>query len=156
MKPLPTVEALRTISAIGYDGVELALMPGWPADPANLTAADRKQIVKTLEDTGLALPALNENLQLTATPQSRARNLERLKLAAEMAHQLSPAGRWRIARVLVADLLCLWLPPGDVPGLTMDAVMAQLGHAMAAQLARARGQTVPAPPGRFGAGAREA
>ena len=38
----------------------------------------------------------------------------------------------------------------------MDAVMAQLGRAMAAQLARARGQTVPAPPGRCGAGAREA
>jgi inosose dehydratase len=91
MKPLPTVEALRTIAAIGYDGVELALMPGWPANPANLTAADRKEIAKTLEDTGLALPALNENLPLTATPQSRARNLERLKLAAEMAHQLSPA-----------------------------------------------------------------
>jgi inosose dehydratase len=91
MKPLPTVQALRTIAATGYDGVELALMPGWPADPANLTAADRKEIAKTLEDTGLILPALNENLPLTATPQSRAHNLERLKLAAEMAHQLSPA-----------------------------------------------------------------
>jgi inosose dehydratase len=91
MKPLPTAEALRTIAAIGYDGRELALMPGWPADPAALTATGRKEIARVLADTGLALPALNENLPLTGTPQSRARNLERVKLAAEMAHELSPA-----------------------------------------------------------------
>jgi hypothetical protein len=91
-------------------------------------------------------------------PQTAAlsRVLATLLGEAAEAHQLSPEGRWRIARALVADLLCLWLPPGDVSGLAMDAVMAQLGHAMAAQLARARGQTVPAPPGRFGAGARQA
>src|SRR4051794_25006832 len=44
MKPLPTREALRTIARIGYDGVELALMPGWPADPAVLTPGARKEI----------------------------------------------------------------------------------------------------------------
>ena len=91
MKPLPTIEAVRIIAAIGYDGVELALMSGWPADPARLTPEQRKEIAKTLADTGLALPALNENLPLTGTLQSRAHNLERLRLAAEMAHTLSPA-----------------------------------------------------------------
>jgi hypothetical protein len=75
---------------------------------------------------------------------------------AEEAHQLSREGRWRIARALVADLLCLWLPPGDLPEVVVDAVMAQLGWAVAAQLGRARGQPVPAQPGRFGAGTREA
>ena len=91
-------------------------------------------------------------------PQTEAlsRALATLLGEAAEAHQLSPEARWRIARALVADLLCLWLPPGDLPGVAMDAVMAQLGRAMAAQLARARGQTVPAPPGRCGAGAREA
>ena len=91
-------------------------------------------------------------------PQTEAlsRALATLLGEAVEAYQLSPEGQWRIARALVADLLYLWLPPGDVPGVAMDAVMAQLGRAMAAQLARARGQTVPAQPGRFGAGAREA
>ena len=91
-------------------------------------------------------------------PQTEAlsRALATLLGEAAEAHQLSPEGRWRIARALVADLLGLWLPPGDGPGGAMDAVMAQLGRAMAAQLTRARGQTVPAPPGRFGAGAQEA
>jgi hypothetical protein len=33
MKTLTTETALRAIARIGYDGVEPALMPGWPTDP---------------------------------------------------------------------------------------------------------------------------
>ena len=75
---------------------------------------------------------------------------------AEEAHQLSREGSWRIAVALVADLLCLWLPPGDPQGVVVDAVMDQFGRAVAAQIARARGQTVPAQHGRSGARVREA
>ena len=75
---------------------------------------------------------------------------------AEEAHQLSREGSWRIAGALVADLLCLWLPPGDPQGVVVDAVMDQFGRAVAAQIARARGQTVPAQHGRSGARVREA
>ena len=58
---------------------------------------------------------------------------------AEAAHVLSREGSWRIAGALVADLLCRWLPPGDLPGGVVDAVMDQLGRAVATQIARARG-----------------
>jgi len=75
---------------------------------------------------------------------------------AEEAHQLSREGSWRIAGALVADLLCRWLPPGDPQGVVVDAVMDQFGRAVAAQIARARGQTVPAQHGRSGARVREA
>ena len=75
---------------------------------------------------------------------------------AEEAHQLSREGSWRIACALVADLLGQWLPPGAPPGVVVDAVMDQLGRAVAAQLARARGQTAPAQPGHSGVGVREA
>src|SRR5206468_7156313 len=70
---------------------------------------------------------------------------------AEEAHHLSREGSWRIARALVADLLCLWLLPGDLPGVAVDAVIDQLGRAVTAQIARARGQTAPAQHGRSGA-----
>jgi hypothetical protein len=88
--------------------------------------------------------------------EALSRALATLLGEAEEAHQLSREGSWRIARALVADLLCLWLPPGELPGVAMDAVLDQLGRAVAVQIARARGQTVPAQPGRFGAGTREA
>jgi sugar phosphate isomerase/epimerase len=91
MKTLATAEALRLLTQIGYDGVELALMPGWAADPAKLAPAERQDLRRMLEENGLALPAFLEVLPLTGTPQKRAYNLERLKLAASLAHELAPA-----------------------------------------------------------------
>src|SRR5437660_9912162 len=81
MKTMSTDEALRTIAKIGYDGVELALLPGWPTDPAKLSAADRRAVRALLTDTGLALPSMLESLPITGAAQTRAQNLERLKLA---------------------------------------------------------------------------
>jgi sugar phosphate isomerase/epimerase len=90
MKSLPTVEALRTIAGLGYDGVELALMEGWATQPKLLSAADRRGLRKLLSDLRLALPSLLESLPLKGTPDTRSANLERLKHAAALAHDLSP------------------------------------------------------------------
>jgi hypothetical protein len=126
------------------------------------TLAGLKQRVRT-RPARVPLPLLAEPddadpYDPRVRPQTEAlsRALATLLGEAAEAHQLSPEGRWRIAGALVADLLDLWLPPGTLPEMVVDAVMAQLGRAVAAQLARARGQTVPAQPGPFGAGAREA
>ena len=88
--------------------------------------------------------------------EALSRALATLLGDAEEAYHISPEGSWRIACALVADLLCLWLPPGDPRGVAVDAVIDQLGRAVAAQITRARGQTAPAQHGRSGAGVREA
>ena len=94
--------------------------------------------------------------RVRAQTEALSRALATLLGDAEEAHHLSLEGSWRIACALVADLLGLWLPPGDPQGVVVDAVMDQLGRAVAAQIARARGQTAPAQQGRSGAGVREA
>jgi hypothetical protein len=71
--------------------------------------------------------------------EALSRALATLLGEAAEAHALSREGSWRIAGALVADLLCLWLPPGELPGGVVDTVMDQLGRAVAAQIARARG-----------------
>ena len=68
MKSLPLAKALQTCREIGYDSVELPLMPGWPADPEKLGISARKELKGALEKSGLRLSALMENLALLAKP----------------------------------------------------------------------------------------
>lgn len=90
MKNLDPAEALRACAGIGYDGVELALMPGWPTEPKRLDAAGRRDLSKRLADSGLALLGLMENLSEPAEEPAHRANLDRLKAAAELGHALSP------------------------------------------------------------------
>jgi sugar phosphate isomerase/epimerase len=90
MKRMATGDALRTLAKIGYDGVELCLIASWPADPAKLSAADRRELRKLIGDTGLALPAVLESLPYGSTPSKRTHNIERLK-ALDLANELAPA-----------------------------------------------------------------
>jgi sugar phosphate isomerase/epimerase len=91
MQSMKTPDALRTLAAIGYDGVELALMPGWPTEPKLLSPGDRVELRKMLADLGLGLPAMLESLPLLGPPDKRAANLERLKQAVQLANDLAPS-----------------------------------------------------------------
>ena len=126
------------------------------------TLAGLKQRVRTRQER-LPRPPLAEaddadphDPRVRDQTEALSRALATLMGDAEEAHHLSREGSWRIACALVADLLGLWLPLGDPQGLVVDAVMDHLGRAVAAQIARARGQTTPAQHGCSGAGVREA
>lgn len=92
MKSLPVAQALKICADIGYSAVELACMKDWPCDAATLTIADRKSLKSQLEDSALELPCLMENLGLVVPDAQQATNLERLKLVAELAHDLTVDG----------------------------------------------------------------
>lgn len=121
MKTLPTAEALRTCASLGYDGVELALMPGWPTEPRQLSAGQRQELRRQLGDAGLSLLSLMENLPEGGDDQSHRANLERLKAAAELAHALAPdappvletilggrPGQWEQVKDRLAERLRAW------------------------------------------------
>jgi sugar phosphate isomerase/epimerase len=90
MKTLSLADALKTCREIGYGGVELALMPGYPAEPKLLAANDRKELRTRMSDLGLALHGLMENLPALGSQDAHKSNLERLKATAELGHALSP------------------------------------------------------------------
>ncbi len=123
MKDLTTADALRLIKETGYDGVQLCIIAGWPADPAKLSAADRRTLRKQIEDSGLALPSMLENIPLKGTPDGKAKNLDRLKRAVELGNELVPGrppyfdtilGRkkaeWETVKEAMADELRTWVP----------------------------------------------
>jgi sugar phosphate isomerase/epimerase len=100
MKALPWDQALRTVADIGYDGVEISLLPEWPTEPRLLSPGDRKRMRELLGELRLALPSFLEALPITGTPQGRTENIERLKRAMQLGHDLSPKNHPVIETVL--------------------------------------------------------
>ena len=86
MQDLTVERALESIREIGYDGAELCLMAGWPSEPAKLDAAARRRI----RGLGLPIPSLIENLNLLVSEAEHARTLDRIRVAAMLAHDVSP------------------------------------------------------------------
>lgn len=90
MKSLPLEEALSSCSKIGYDAVELALMPGYHADPAKFDKITRKKTRERLAEMKLTLPALMENLPPDVDDAKHKGQLDRLKAACELGRDLAP------------------------------------------------------------------
>jgi sugar phosphate isomerase/epimerase len=142
LKDLTTPDALRLIKETGYDGVQLALMPGWPTEPVKLSAADRQTLRRQIGDSGLALPSILESIQLRGTPESRRENLDRLKRAVTLGHELVPSrppyldtilGRgkaeWEKVREQMVDELRAWVPVLE-DGNTTLVFKSHAGHAV--------------------------
>jgi sugar phosphate isomerase/epimerase len=120
MPGLATEKALREIAAIGFDSVELALLPDRDAAPARLDASRRKEIRKLLGDLPLRLTALMENLTPSPRASLHREALDRLARAADLAHDLAPdrlplvetvlgGGSWERVRTLFRDRLGDWV-----------------------------------------------
>ncbi|MEI7730358.1 MAG: sugar phosphate isomerase/epimerase [Verrucomicrobiota bacterium] len=90
MKSLPLDEALRACAAIGYRNVELTLTPGFPSEPKQLSATARQALRQQLQSLSLELSGLMFNLKLVVDDAAHAKNLEEIKVAAELAHDLAP------------------------------------------------------------------
>lgn len=90
MKTLAPAEALRACAEIGFDGVELALMPGWPTEPERVSTGQRRELRKQMEDLELELAGLMENVHAVCDDATHRTNLERLKAAAEFGHAVMP------------------------------------------------------------------
>jgi len=90
MQSLTTGEAMRQCADIGYDGIELALMKGWPTEPTLLSQRDRVEMRGWLSDFQLTVPSLLQSLPCLRTPEQHRENIEKLKLAVELAHDLAP------------------------------------------------------------------
>jgi sugar phosphate isomerase/epimerase len=140
MKDLPIDVALRLIARIGYDGVELSLMPEWQCDPAKMSGGDRRRLRALLGATRLAVAALNEALLITA--DSRTRNLERLQRAADLAHYLAPddppvietmlggkTSEWATSKQGIVDELGSWAQLAERHDVTV-CLKPHAGHAI--------------------------
>lgn len=94
-KSLSLWAALQAIAEIGYDCVELPVMPDWPADSARFSPAARTMLSRELIERGLRLTALMENLPALGDDAQHQAHLERLKRAVDLAREMAPTNEQR-------------------------------------------------------------
>lgn len=115
-------DSLELIARTGYDGVELALMPGWPTEPGLLAGSARARVRGRLGDLGLGLPALLENLRAVGASSSTESGLDRVREAVGLGNDLSPGqppiletvlggspGEWEQVRSQMVDRIGEWI-----------------------------------------------
>ncbi|MBI2807154.1 MAG: sugar phosphate isomerase/epimerase [Planctomycetes bacterium] len=90
MRTLDLDTALTTCAKIGYDAVELALMPGYHAEPKRLANDARRRLRDRLRTLRLGLSALMVNLPLHGNEQSHRDQLPRLQAALALGRELAP------------------------------------------------------------------
>jgi inosose dehydratase len=100
MKTLTLAEGLEACAKIGYDAVELPVMPDWPADPKRLDRDARRKLRERLEALKLSLPSLMHNLPLDTDEKTHRSQIDQLKAAAELGHELSSTSPPLIETVL--------------------------------------------------------
>ncbi len=141
MQGVPLEKAIAAIGEIGFDGVELAVMPSYSADPATLNPRQRKDARAAIERQGLRLTALMEHLLPTADDTQHRQDLPRLRRALELARDLGDdsrrpllqtvlgGGDWEGKKAMFRDRLGDWLAAANEAGVVI-AIKPHRGGAM--------------------------
>jgi len=117
-------DSLRLCADAGYDSVELALLPGYPTEPKQFDAAARRGLRQTLDRLGLRVAGFMENMPAAVDDAKHREHLERIKAAAELAHDLGVAaplesviggkpGQWDELKTQMVDRLGDWAVAGE-------------------------------------------
>ena len=120
---MPTVPAdvsIPYLAQLGFDGIELTVIPGYTADLSILTSRQRQQIQQLLHQHQLTLSAVSAHTSLMELePELHFANMERLKVAVDLAVELqtgssrpvvntTPGGRpdqWSVDKQQLIDRL---------------------------------------------------
>src|SRR3712207_1867610 len=93
MPRVPIEVAVAHCATVGFDGLELTVIPGWTTDGATLDAPERRRIRALYDDHRLALCGLAGNTPLlTSEPGEHARNMARFRGYLDLAAELQRSG----------------------------------------------------------------
>ena len=86
MPTVPVDEQIRSLARIGFDSIELTVIPGWSTELDTLDAGERRRIRALLDETRLRVAAIAGHRSMLATdPIEHAENLRRLHGAIDFA-----------------------------------------------------------------------
>ena len=93
-------EVIPAVSGLGYHGLELAILPGWPTALDTLDTSKRRRIAELLDQYNLVLTGVAGHTSMCEDDaQKNAVNMQRLRdsidLTAELAQEGEPAAAGR-------------------------------------------------------------
>lgn len=89
----PIGEMVELCAHLGYDGLELTVIPGWTTDAATMTAADRRAIRDLYDRHALELCGITGNTPMLASdPDEHAANVARYRSYLDLAAELQRPG----------------------------------------------------------------
>ncbi len=93
MPTVPIDAAVEHCARLGFDGLELTVIPGWTTDAAGLDAAERRRIRGLYDEHDLELCGIAGNTPLLAPdPDEHARNMARFRGYLDLAAELQRPG----------------------------------------------------------------
>ena len=93
MPKIPIDVAVAHCAKLGFDGLELTVIPNWSTDAATLSPAERRRIRELYDQHDLALCGLTGNTPLLATdPAEHGANLARFRSYLDLAAELQKPG----------------------------------------------------------------
>ena len=93
MQTVPIETAIAHCAALGFDGLELTVIPGWTTDAAALDAPARRRIRELYDDHRLELCGLSGNVPLLdGTPGERSATKDRFRGYLDLAAELQLPG----------------------------------------------------------------
>lgn len=86
--------AVERIASLGFDGLEISVLPAWSTSIDTLDAAERKRILKLVNDKGLTISAISGHASLLeSNPAENEANVRRLQAAIDLAVEWAQDGR---------------------------------------------------------------
>ena len=93
MPRVPIDVAVAHCAALGFDGLEMTVIPGWSTDAAGLDSGERRRIRRLYDDHQLELCGLSGNTPLLDSDAAdHARNMARLRGYLDLAAALQRPG----------------------------------------------------------------
>lgn len=129
LKGLALEDAVTTVVELGYDGIEIAALPGFDGAPARMPASRRMTVRRRLEGARLRLTALMEQLTPADADARHKEDLARLRAVFALAADLGMTtplvqtvlggGRWDEKKNLYRDRLADWVKAAGEAGGTI-------------------------------------
>ena len=88
MKELDVFEALPRLKDMGYEGMEIAVTPSWPTEPAAMDQAARKKLADLFRQLEWPTPALMALLSPCTEGQERPAALAQFRASFELGREL--------------------------------------------------------------------